>query len=310
MPAVAVFLHEPFGISGDANPTGHAAIYLSHVCADSLVSLRPCNPDEQGVVISRYHRVGGYDWIAVPLIPYLYAVDDAGDVPEQVTPKMVAELRDDYRRRHLEGIAPDARDGSAPKGDWIQLVGAAYDRTIYSFEIATTAEQDRRLIALLNSRENQESFNLLFHNCADFARRIVDLYYPRAVHRSFIADLGIMTPKQTAKCLVHYARRHPNLGLSSFEIPQVSGTVPRSGPVRGVLEALVKSKKYMLPLTPLAVWQPYLGGGLAFAWFGSGHFNPRRISNSEEDTLSPENVGPALESNGSASDFSDADPSR
>jgi hypothetical protein len=29
--------------------------------------LRPCQPGELGVVISRYHRVGGYDWIAMPV---------------------------------------------------------------------------------------------------------------------------------------------------------------------------------------------------------------------------------------------------
>jgi hypothetical protein len=86
-----------------------------------------------------------------------------------------------------------------------------------------------------------------------------------------------MTPKQTAKSLLHYAKRHPALELSSFEIPQVPGTVERSRPVRGVLEALVKSKKYILPLAPLALLHPYFGGSLVVAWIQGGHFNPRSI---------------------------------
>ena len=71
---VTLLLEEPFGTFGGMNPTGHSAVYLSHVCAATPVSLRRCHEDEYGVVISRYHRVGGYDWIAIPLLPYLYAV--------------------------------------------------------------------------------------------------------------------------------------------------------------------------------------------------------------------------------------------
>lgn len=70
---VALLLEEPYGHFGSMNPTGHAAIYLTDVCAETPVSLRRCYPGETGVVISRYHQVDGYDWIAMPLLPYLYA---------------------------------------------------------------------------------------------------------------------------------------------------------------------------------------------------------------------------------------------
>ena len=84
-----------------------------------------------------------------------------------------------------------------------------------------------------------------------------------------------MTPKQAAKSLLHFAKRLPALELSSFEIPQIPGTLERGRPVRGVLEALVKSKKYILPLAPLALMHPHFGGGLVVAWIQGGHFNPR-----------------------------------
>ena len=80
----ALFVEEPYGSFGGFNPTGHAAVYLSHVCAESPVKLRPCAEGETGVVISRYHRVGGYDWLAIPLIPYLYAVERADQIPASV----------------------------------------------------------------------------------------------------------------------------------------------------------------------------------------------------------------------------------
>jgi hypothetical protein len=295
--SVALLLEEPFGTFGGMNPTGHASVYLSRVCAASPVSLRRCRPGELGVVLSRYHRIGGYDWLAIPLIPYLYAVDQADQVPERVNEGQVASLRDAYRRQHLELIVPDGPGGASPKGDWVQLIGASYDRTIYSFEIATTPAQDDRLIQTLNDRRNKSHFNLFFHNCADFARQIIDSDYPRAIHRSLIADVGITTPKQAAMCMVRYAKRRPGLKFSGFALAQVRGSVPRSTAVRGVLQSLVKSKRYVLPLTTLAAVQPYVVGGLAFAWLEGGHFDPRRITQDSDPRAPPATLAEELESN-------------
>jgi hypothetical protein len=283
---VTLLLEEPFGTFGGMTPTGHAALYLSRVCADNPLVLRRCAKGEPGVVISRYHRVAGYDWLATPVVPYLYAVDRIENVPREVGAKDVEELRDQYRRRYLEDLAPDASDGSAPEGDWTQLVGAAYDRTIYAFGIQTTEFQDDAFIEAFNSGPNENHFKLLSHNCADFVRRALNFYFPNTVHRS-LSDVGIMTPKQAAKCLVSYSRRHPALRFASFVIPQVPGTVPRSRPVRGVIEALFKSKRYILPLAPLALLHPLFGGTLVVAWVEEGHFNPRSFTDAAEFATEP-----------------------
>ncbi len=38
-------------------------------------------------MISRYFKIAGYDWIAIPLIPYLYAVDNVQrDTANRQTP--------------------------------------------------------------------------------------------------------------------------------------------------------------------------------------------------------------------------------
>jgi hypothetical protein len=248
-------------------------VYLSRVCAATPVSLRPCEQGEPGVVISRYHRIEGYDWIAIPLLPYLYAVERPEEVPAAATAELVAQLRDQYRRSHLEAIAPDKADGETPGGDWTQLIGAAYDRKIYSFEIETSEEQDRQLIAKLNSAQNRSHFNLLFHNCADFARGILNFYYPRAAHRGIFVDEGITTPKQVAKCLARYAGKHSDLRFSSFTIEQVPGDAGRSWPIRSVLEAFVKSKKYVLPA---AVLDPLVTSGVVVAYFVAACCDPHR----------------------------------
>ncbi len=271
----AVLLAEPYGGLARFSPTGHVAVYLDRVCAASPTELRRCRPGELGVVISRYNKVGGYDWIAIPWIPFLYAVERAEDVPASVNPEIVASLRDDYRRRFLRDIAPDLPNGRIPKGDWVQLVGAAYDRRIYGFEIETSAARDDELIAEFNSRKNRRRFSTLRRNCADFAKDVINFYHPKAVRRSIVADVGITTPKQVAKSLVKFSQKHPELQFSAFIVEQVSGDIPRSKRVRGVLEALVKTKKYAVPMLAVHV---LLTPALAVGYFTTGRFNPSKYA--------------------------------
>lgn len=268
---VALLLEEPFGEFGALNPTGHAAIYLDHVCADTPTHLRLCHEGEAGIVISRYHRIDGYDWLAMPLIPYLYAVDDPSKIPASATPKLELKLRDSYRREHLESIAPDDPKYEIPRGEWIQLVGASYDRRIWGFEVETTVQQDEALIRRYNSRRNISHFNLFFRNCANFSEGVLNFYYPHSIHRNYIADAGLMTPKQAAKSLVQYSRRHPEVQMRTFVIPQVPGSIRRSTRVDGVVESLVKSKKYVLPIVVL---HPFFAGSLVVAYLGDGRFHP------------------------------------
>lgn len=273
--SATLFLEEPYGKLGFFTATGHAAVYLSGVCAQTPLVLRPCQPGETGVVISRYDGIEHYDWVAIPLIPYLYAVDHAEDVPLFVDAKTVSVLRDRYRRRHLEEIAPDAENGEAPGGNWYELVGSSFDRTIYAFQIDTTPEQDAALIRKLNSDPNRSHFRTVSSNCADFAKQIINFYYPKALHRSVVADVGITTPKQIAKTLVKFEQRHPQIEYSHFIIAQVPGNTPRSSAVHGVVESFFKSKKYMVPSVVVSP----IFAGCVFAVYegvGAGRFQPGR----------------------------------
>ena len=249
-----LFVQEPYGLFGAINPTGHASVYLSRVCADSPVVLRRCDRGELGIVISRYRKVSGYDWIAIPLAPYLYAVEDFARVPEEANLETVVALREEYRRRHLRNIVPDGPDGRTPAGSWVELVGAAYNRKIYGFQIQTTEAQDDHLISVLNSHTNKSHFNLFFNNCADFSRRILNLYYPGAIRRNYISDGGITTPQQIARCLTSLAKHHPDLPLSTFFLPQILGSRSPSRRIEGVSEGFIRSKKYILPLAALHPW--------------------------------------------------------
>ncbi|WP_446744117.1 hypothetical protein [Silvibacterium acidisoli] len=267
----ALLLAEPFGTFGAVNPTGHASVYLSGVCADTPTELRLCRAGEYGVVLSRYHRIAGYDWLAIPLIPYLYAVESPEEIPATADLKLERKLRDAYRREHLMALAPDDPKKEIPGGEWIQLIGASYDRRIYGFAEQTTTLQDEALIADFNGRENKSHFNLLFENCANFSEDVLNYYYPHSVHRNFIADIGLVTPKQVARSLTKYGKRHPELESKAFVIPQVPGSIPRSKSVDGVVESVVRSKKYVLPIAAL---HPVVAGVLVATYLGDGRFHP------------------------------------
>lgn len=267
--SISLLVEEPFGQFGAFNPTGHAAVYLDNVCADSPTRLRLCHTGELGVVVSRYHRVDGYDWVAIPLIPYLYAVEDISNVPETATVSLEKELRDRYRRAHLLTLAPSKEDGSAPNGEWIQLIGSSYDRRIYGFQLETTPEQDAGIIARLNDSHNRGQFNLFYRNCADFARSILRSTFPGSIRRNAMSDFWLTTPKHLARLVTKFGKKNPELQFHTFQIPQVPGSIPRSRRVDGIGESLVRSKKYVVPL---AFFSPTTALSLVAAYVGTGRF--------------------------------------
>jgi hypothetical protein len=217
-----------------------------------------------GVVLSRYHRVANIDWLAIPIMPFLYGVDRAEDVPEFMTLQIEAKIREQYRLRYLREIVPDGPGGSAAaKGEWVETIGVTYDRRVWAYRIDTTTEQEKRLIEVMNDRPNVRAYRLRTANCANFAADMMNLLFPGTVKVDKVADFGLMTPKQVGRSIVTYGHAHPEVHLSVMEIPQIPGTLRRSRPMWGVAEAGLKTKRY---LATLLVIQPevILGCGIAY----------------------------------------------
>jgi hypothetical protein len=277
----ALLMEEPYGFFGAINPTGHTAVYFSRICAATPVELRRCEPGEMGVVIARYQGIADYDWVAIPLIPYLYSVEDLDKVPAHVDHDTVNRLRDRYHEAHLLSLGEDIPRGNLVRGGWTQLIGAAYERRIFAFRFDTTEEQDDAFIAHMNGAKNRSHFHLLFNNCSDFARVVLNEYFPRTFRRSIFPDAGMTTPKQITYKLVRYARRHPDTQLAVFEIPQIPGYRRMSRHNKNIDESLVTTA-YAIPI---AIANPYLAGGLFVDYLVRGryHLIPKH----------PEVLGPA-----------------
>jgi hypothetical protein len=287
----ALLLEEPYGFFGAFNPTGHNAIYLQRVCAETPTHLRRCEPGEMGVVIARYSGMEGYDWVAVPLVPYLYATEDLASVPAHVDRAMVIKMRDHYKESELQQFWPHPPGGSIFSDGWPDLIGVAYERRTYVFRFETTEAQDDALIAKLNGGPNRSHFNLLYQNCADFARTVLGNYFPGKFRRNLFPDAMMTTPKQLAWKLQRYARQHPGTQFSVFEIPQVPGYRRMSRSNKTVAESLVTN----LYAVPIALLNPYIAGGIVVDYLVQGRLhaipkNPAVLEPRDLSTLTTSGV--------------------
>jgi hypothetical protein len=268
--SMTVLIGEPYGSFGTMLPVGHAAVYLDRVCADTPLTLRMCRPDEpMGVVVSRYHHLREFDWMASPVMEYLYAVERAEQVPLFVTKELESELRERFRVDYLRTIITDETKHDVQENEWYETAGAALDRRLWGYQIRTTVEQDERFVALMNARPNLRRYRVRSANCANFVGDIVNLYFPKTVKANRIADWGIVTPKQVARSMVKFGKAHPEAGLKVLEIPQVAGTLRRSRPTRGISEFFFKTKRYA---ATLAVIQPEAVVAAMVTYAASGRF--------------------------------------
>lgn len=279
----ALLIEEPYGFFGTVNPTGHTAIYFARICAETPTKLRACEPGEMGVVVSRYSNVGGYDWVAIPLIPYLYSVENLAAVPERVDKATVDRLRDEYHEAHLMGLGEHVERGGFFTGGWSELIGVSYERRMYALRFETTPAQDQKFMAEMNSRKNESHFQLLFNNCSDFSRVVLNEYFPRTFRRSIFSDAGMTTPKQIAYKLKRHAMKHPEMQLQIFEIPQVPGYRRLSRPNKSVSESLITT----VYAVPIAIANPYLAGGLFVDYVVRGRYPviPKDLEKLTPDTL-------------------------
>jgi len=290
----ALLMEEPYGFFGAVNPTGHTAVYFARVCAETPLKLRRCQPGEMGAVIARYQGIAGYDWIAIPLLPYLYSVDKASQIPAHVDREAVKRLRERYHEAHLLVLGEDLPPGNFFHGGWTELVGVSYERRIYAFRFDTSEKQDDAFIARMNSGENRTHFSLLFNNCSDFARQVLNQYFPRIFRRSVFPDAGMTTPKHLAFKLARYARKHPETELSVFEIPQVPGYRRLSRANKSIAESFVTTTGYVVPIVLI---NPYIAGGLAVDYFARGRY---RLIPKHPQLLGPDNLSSLTDTTSSA----------
>jgi hypothetical protein len=141
------------------------------------------------------------------------------------------------------------------------------------FVAETTVEQYLDLIAQFNSIPNKNHFNGVTRNCADFARRVINTYFPHAAGPDYINDFGMTSPKAVARSFTRYSLRHPETHFRVVHYAQIPGTIKRSSECRAGTEQLYRSKKLLIPMLIFANHElPFVAASYLF----TGRFNPQR----------------------------------
>jgi hypothetical protein len=255
---------------------GHSAVYLSRACPASPVKLRLCEPGENGSVVSNYIRFQenlGYEWNAVPLNIFLYGVEDEEARPLFASASIRQVLQERFRDKYLQEICFGPPCTTDPDAHWRDLVADSFARGMYIFVVKTTVEQDLRIIAELNSRPNVNRYSGFINNCADFAARIINSYFPHAAKPDHLNDFGMTSPKAIAKSFAHFAARHPELEYRVIRVPQLPGSFPRSRDCRKGTEVAFHSKRWLLPML---LKSPHELALFAASYALTGRFNPHR----------------------------------
>jgi len=272
---VGVVLNEALGSGGDKiSSTGHSAIYFSRICPQTPVKLRLCREGENGSILSNYTGFGEsepFEWNVAPVDVFLYGVNDPQRWPLVGSAKIKALLEERYRRQYLSAFCNRAPCTTSDKADWRYMVGSGLDRNLYIFIVETTVEQDKETIEKFNSLPNENHFNAISRNCANFAHGVIEAYFPHATHRDVLNDFGMTSPKALARSFTKYAKQHPELKLRVLHFAQVPGSLKRSREVRDGTEQLYHSPFFIVPL---AVFGEYALPAAVVSYTVTGRFNP------------------------------------
>jgi len=274
---VGVVLNESLDTSvARITGSGHSAVYFSRICPESPVRLRLCRAGEQGSVMSNYTTLGEdqpFEWNVVLLSMYLYGVENTHYRPIVGSQKIKRALEERYREKYLSAYCDSESCRSSNKAEWREMVGATLSRSIYMFVVETTVEQDLNLIEQFNALPNQNHFNGMTRNCADFTRRVINAYFPGATEPDYINDFGMTSPKAIARSFTRYAHRHPETHFRVLHFAQVPGTIKRSSECRAGTEQLYHSKKL---LVPMIIFAHHILPLVAASYALTGRFNPQR----------------------------------
>jgi len=304
---VGVILNETLNESvARVTGSGHTAVYFSRICPDTPIKLRLCRPGENGSVMSNYINLGEderYEWNIAPFNLYVYGVEDPVDRPMFGTEKIKSVLEERYREQALARYCTVKDCLKGDKAEWREMVGANMIRSMYIFVVETTVQQDEDLIAKFNAMPNENHFNGMTRNCADFTKNVIDTYFPHSAHRDVINDFGMTSPKAVARTFSHYAQNHPESNFRVLHFSQLPGTIKRSTEPRSGTEQLYHSKKLLIPMVIFADHELPV---VAAAYLITGRFNPQREFE-EHATVEPVQLNasapsPNADSNRSGSD--------
>ncbi|HEY0796210.1 MAG TPA: hypothetical protein VGD64_10555 [Acidisarcina sp.] len=238
---VALLVEDPAGYKGFLSDSGHLAIWISDACVGVEGRITPCNGGG-GVVLSSTSYWLRKGWAAIPAQTYLDGVAGKSETIAWSDTLHAAypEVPINYGRKYI---------------------GRLNHRGVYVLRLHTSSEQDAQVLEGIQQGRNQFHYAVWTNNCSDFARQVLQLYFPGEFGRRIFPDFGITTPHGVANRLWKLAKKTPALDMRVYYIPRRTraGHI-HDGRTKGICEAATTDVKYA---APLIFYQP-----LIYAAFG------------------------------------------
>ncbi len=271
---IGVVLADPttIGVS-EYTHAGHSLVYLTGVCAETPVKARLCAPGEQGSIVTMYpdmYENQDYSWNIVPVSLFIDGFSEPGKRLLYSSENVKAALQLHARVDFMAPVCGLDHCPQVPHAYWRDAVGATIDRDVFIFAAKTTRPQDEEVMRWLNSHPNVNEYNSFTNNCSNFTEALINTIYPHAIHRDFLNDLLMMSPKAAAHTFTRYGTAHPDLGLYSLHFAQSPGALPRAGLARSGTEDAIHMKKYLIPAALIGDHE--VAGSFFVAYYFTGRF--------------------------------------
>jgi hypothetical protein len=241
---MALLVEDPAGYKGFWSDSGHLSIWISDACLSGDGAVSIC-PGDGGVVLSSTSYWMRKGWAAIPAQTYLMGVDGKSETnawSETLHPAY-PEVPLNYGRKYI---------------------GRLNHRGLYVLRIQTSREQDALVLERIQQGRSQFHYEVWTNNCSDFARQVLQLYFPGAFGRRIIPDFGITTPHGVANRLWKLGKKTPALDMRVYYIPRrTRAGHMHDGRTKGICEAAITDVKYA---APLIFYQPLVYGAFGVCY--------------------------------------------
>ncbi len=238
---VGLVLETPTGLLGFLSNVGHVSVWISRGCLNQAGRIEFCE-GSPGLVLTSTAYWPNPGAAAIPA--------DLFFLGEQLG---------------LQGRDPAAWTGTLAKAYpavaprvGAKYLGRAWLRSLRVVQFKTTPEQDRKVLAELDSELRSYSYSYSHRNCAYFAQAVLRHYLGPDFHMNRVLEFGIDTPRALERALKQSLADQE----TPFQTIRFRGSIWHSWrePPRNICESAVMDPKYAIPLL---IYQPYIYVGFA-----------------------------------------------
>ncbi len=238
---MGLIVETPTGLLGFLSNVGHVSVWISHGCLDPSGHITFCE-NSAGLVLTSTAYWPNPGAAAIPADLFFLGTQ----------PGVAGRDRAAWTGT-LGGMYPEVQPAVGAK-----YLGRAWLRGLRVLKFATSAEEDRRVLAEVDAAQRDYHYSYSARNCAFYAQTILQRYFGPEFHGNRALELGIETPRAVERALRHRLKKD---GIE-YQVLQFKGDLRHAWrqPSRNICESAILDPKYAIPLL---MYQPYLYVGFA-----------------------------------------------